>query len=412
MPDTFKQKTGFISSNIVLLGLVSFFTDISAEMVYPILPLYLSTVMGAGPAIIGIIEGIAESLASIIKLFSGIVADRYGHKKRLAIFGYASSTVNKIIILLSTTWTGVLAARIIDRFGKGIRTAPRDAMIAESADKTRLGKAYGLHKGLDLLGTATGILLSWLILSSDADTETAVSGGTNDSEFQKIFLYSLVPAFIGLVILLFVKDRKRASAGKTIAFNWKNLDRRLKLFLVFIFLFTLGNSSNAFILLRAYNAGFSPGQAILLYFIYNMTGSLLSFPAGMLSDKFGRKNLLCTGYLLYGIVYLGIGLVSNSAVFVVLFVIYGFYGAMTAGVERALIVDIVPSQHKAGALGLHAAIVGIGLLPASVIAGFLWQGLGPSAPFLFGGSLAFVTCAGVFIVLSVKSKTVLDGEKA
>jgi MFS family permease len=255
-----------------------------------------------------------------------------------------------------------------------------------------MGKAYGLHKGLDLLGTAIGIFLAWLILS------------LGDNEYKRIFLYSLIPAFIGLLFLIFVKDKKQERTGKTIAFNWKNLDRRLKLFLVFIFLFTLGNSSNAFILLRSYNAGFSAREAILLYFVYNMTGSLLSFPAGLLSDKAGRKNLLCTGYLLYGIVYLGIGLLSKTTAFVALFVIYGFYTAMTAGVERALIVDIAPPEHKAGALGLHAAIVGIGLLPASVIAGFLWSWLGPSAPFLFGGCLAFVTCVGVFVILGGRGR--------
>ncbi|MDR0503603.1 MAG: MFS transporter [Treponema sp.] len=382
-------------SNVILLGLVSLFTDISTEMVYPILPLYLTAFLGAGPAIIGIIEGIAESIASIIKLFSGIVSDRYGHKKRLAILGYASSTLNKIIILFSAAWTGVLAARIVDRFGKGIRTAPRDAMIAEAADKSRLGKAYGLHKGLDLLGTAIGILLAWLILAG-----FIFPGGEELGRYRMIFILSLVPAFIGLVILMFVKDNVQKSTGKTIAFNWKNLDRRLKLFLVFIFIFTLGNSSNAFILLRAYNAGFSPGGAILLYFVYNMTGSLLSYPAGTLSDKFGRKNILCTGYFLYGVVYTGIGLLSDNTAFISLFVIYGIYTALTAGVERALIVDIAPPEHKAGALGLHAAIVGIGLLPASIIAGLLWEWLGPSAPFLFGGSLAFVTCIAVFFILN------------
>jgi MFS family permease len=379
-------------SNVIFLGLVSFFTDISTQMVYPILPLYLSTVMGAGPAIIGIIEGIAESLASIVKLFSGIAADKYGNKKRLAILGYASSTINKVIILFATTWTGVLVARIIDRFGKGIRTAPRDAIIAESAEKSKMGKSYGLHKGMDLLGTAVGILLAWIILLNGGD------------QYKKIFLYSLIPAFAGLVFLFFIKDKKQESVGKKIVFNWKNLDSRLKLFMVFIFLFTLGNSSNAFILLRTYNAGFSPQNAILLYFLFNMTGSLLSFPAGILSDKFGRKNILCIGYLLYGIVYLGIGLLTSGGTFVVLFVIYGIYTALTTGVERALIVDIAPSEHKAGALGLHAAIVGIGLLPASVIAGFLWTGLGPASPFIFGGGLGFVTCIGVFVVLSGKRK--------
>jgi MFS family permease len=359
-------------------------------MIYPIMPLYLSAVMGAGPAIIGIIEGIAESLASIVKLFSGIASDKYGRKKHLAIFGYASSTVNKIILLIATTWTGVLAARVIDRFGKGIRTAPRDAMIAESAEKSQMGKAFGLHKSMDLLGTAIGILLAWIIFSYTKD------------HYRNIFMISLIPAFIGLFILMFVKDKKQISTGKKIAFKWKTLDRRLKLFLIFIFLFTLGNSSRAFILLRAYNAGFTPQGAILLYFLYNMTGALLAYPAGSLSDKFGRKNLLCTGYLLFGIVYFGIALMSSSAAFIVLFVIFGFYNAMTAGVERALIVDIVPEENKAGALGLHAAIVGIGLLPASVIAGFLWEGLGPSAPFLFGGSLAIITSIGVYIILSGK----------
>jgi MFS family permease len=395
-------------SNIILLGLVSLFTDISTEMVYPILPLYLSMVMGAGPAVIGIIEGIAESLASIVKLFSGIIADKYGNKKRLAFTGYASSLLNKIIILFSATWGGVLLARVVDRFGKGIRTAPRDALIAESANRDRLGKAYGLHKGLDLLGTAIGILLAWLIISGSIDTivmklNNYLSGSTISTEisrYRSIFIFSMIPALIGLIILVFVKDKKVERASKVVSFNWQNLDTRLKLFLVFIFVFTLGNSSNAFIILRAVDAGFSPVNVVLLYFVYNMTGSLLSYPAGILSDKFGRKNILCIGYFLYGLVYLGIALVSNSTVFIALFVIYGFYTAMTAGVERALIVDIVPPENKAGALGLHAAIVGIGLLPASVIAGFLWKWLGPSAPFLFGGILAFITSAAVFVILS------------
>ena len=235
-------------SNIVLLGLVSFFTDISTQMIYPILPLFLTSVMGAGPLIIGIIEGIAESLASVLKLFSGIFSDRFGHKKRLAFFGYAASAVNKIIILFAATWTGVLLARIIDRFGKGIRTAPRDAMIVEAADKARIGKAFGLHKGMDLLGTAIGILLAWFILSF----------AVNGDGYRTIFLFSLIPAFIGLVILMFVKDKKlEKRPAKKVSFNWKSLDKRLKLFLVFTFLFTLGNSSNAFILLRIYDVGFS-----------------------------------------------------------------------------------------------------------------------------------------------------------
>jgi len=391
IPNERTAKKAFIASNIVLLGLVSFFTDISTEMVYPILPLYLSSVMGATPTIIGIIEGIAESLASILKLFSGIAADKYGNKKRMAFLGYSSSLLNKIIILFSSTWAGVLLARIVDRFGKGIRTAPRDALIAEAANKSELGKAYGLHKGLDLLGTAVGILLAYIILS------------LNSNNYRKIFLYSLIPAILGIICILFVKDNKEKLSKKIIAFNWKSLDKRLKLFLIFIFVFTLGNSSNAFILLRAYKAGFTAQNAILLYFLYNIVASILAYPFGRLSDKFGRKNMLSIGYFLYGTVYLGIGLFSDKTVFIILFVVYGFYTALTTGIERALIVEIVPETQKASTLGLHAAIVGFGLLPASIIAGLLWDLIGQSMPFIFGGILAFVTSIGVFVIFSISS---------
>jgi MFS family permease len=379
-------------SNIVLLGLVSFFTDISTEMVYPILPLYLSSVLGATPTIIGIIEGIAESLASVIKLFSGLIADKYGNKKRLAFFGYSSSLINKLVIIFSASWTGVLAARVIDRFGKGIRTAPRDALIAESSGKSHLGRSYGLHKGLDLLGTAVGILLAFIILTK------------YESDYKRIFLYSIFPALIGLIFILFIKEKSQEIKRHALAFNWKTIDRRLKLFLIFIFIFTLGNSSNAFIILRAKAAGFTPQGAILLYFVFNIVGSLLSFPLGQLSDKTGRKNVLCLGYLLYGVVYLGIGLFANKELFILLFVIYGVYTALTTGVERALVVEIAGDAHKASALGLHSAIVGLGLLPASIIAGLLWDRMGQPAPFICGGLLAFFTCICVFLLFS-KSKS-------
>ncbi len=377
----------FVFSNIFILGLVSLFTDISTEMVYPILPLYLTSVIGVTPAIIGIIEGIAESLASIIKLFSGIIADRYGHKKRLAFAGYASSILNKVIILFAATWPGVLSARIVDRFGKGIRTAPRDALIAESAQNMQLGKAYGLHKGLDLLGTAIGIFLAYLMLLN------------NKNNYRNIFIYSLAPAVVGVLFILLVKDKKSEKINKKISFNWKILDKKLKQFLVCIFIFTLGNSSNAFILLRAYSAGFSAVNTILLYFVFNITGSILSYPVGKLSDKFGRRKILGTGYFLYGIAYLGFGLSSNKVVFVLLFIIYGVYTALTSGTERALIAEIAPAAQKASALGLHAGIVGLGLLPASITAGILWDNLGQSVPFVFGGILAFFMSICILVIL-------------
>lgn len=381
-------------SNIVILGFVSFFTDIGTEMVYPILPLYLTSVLGASPAVVGIIEGIAESLASILKFFSGIIADKFGNKKQLAFIGYFASFFNKFIILLSTTWFGVLLARIIDRFGKGIRTAPRDALVAESAENGKLGRAYGLHKAFDMLGASLGILLAFMFMTY-----------FGNSAYRKIFIFSMIPALIGPLCVLLVKDKKKKTTAKKLDFHWKTIDTRLKWFLALIFIFTLGNSSNAFILLRAASAGFSSTTAILLYFVYNLVASLLSYPIGKLSDKIGRKYTLCIGYLLYSIVYFGIGFSNNNAMFWSLFVLYGFYTALTAGGERALIAEIAPPHLKSSTLGLHSAIVGIGLLPASVIAGFLWDTIGQAAPFVFGGSLALLASGGIFFALNSKQRT-------
>lgn len=385
------KKRKFTLSNIVILGLVSFFTDIGTEMVYPILPLYLTSVLGASPAIVGIIEGIAESLASILKLFSGMIADKFGNKKQLAFIGYVASFFNKIIILFSATWFGVLFARIVDRFGKGVRTAPRDALVAESAEDGKFGRAYGLHKAFDMLGASIGILLAFIFMTS-----------FGDNAYRNIFIFSMIPALIGPLCVLLVKDTKKNQTPKKLDFHWKTLDSRLKWFLVLIFIFTLGNSSNAFILLRAADAGFSSTKAILLYFVYNLVASLLSYPIGKLSDRVGRKYTLCLGYFLYAVVYFGIGLSNNAAVFWGLFVVYGFYTALTAGGERALIAEMAPPNLKSSALGLHSAVVGIGLLPASVIAGFLWDTIGQAAPFIFGGSLALLASVGIFLVLNSK----------
>ena len=394
MTQTKKPKRKIIVSNIIILGFVSLFTDIGVEMVYPILPLYLATILGASAGVIGVIEGIAESLASILKLFSGMIADKYNNKKKLAFIGYFSSFFSKIILILFASLGGVLLSRGIERFGKGIRTAPRDALVAESAEKGKLGKAYGLHKTFDLVGVSIGILLAYFLLSAE-----------NLTGFRNIFLLSLIPAFIGLMFMFFVKDGGQKVVSKKFEFKWKSLDKKLKLFLIFIFIFTLGNSSNAFILLRAYSSGFSIQDALLLYFVFNIVASVLSYPIGKLSDKVGRKYTLPAGYLLYGLVYFGIGLLSSRPAFWLLFAMYGVYAALTVGGERALLADIAPPHLKSSVIGLHSAIVGIGLLPASIIAGILWDSISPAAPFVFGGILAVFASVSIFIVLNSKQKS-------
>jgi len=375
--------------NIILLGVTSLLTDISSEMVYPVLPIYLVSTLGASPAILGLIEGIAESLASLLKVFSGYFSDKIKKRKPFAILGYAASGVGKFILFISSGWGMVLASRVIDRFGKGVRTAPRDALIAESSTAGKRGGAFGLHRAMDTAGAAIGVLWVYFLI-------TRFHG-----DFKHIFLFSLIPAFLGVLFLFAVKEKKAAAVvpREKLQFNWRSLDKRLKLFFIFTFIFTLGNSSNQFLLLRAKNLGNPLPTVILLYLFYNLIYAWAVYPATRLSDKIGRKKLLVLGYLFYGLVYLGFALNNSPANFWFLFGLYGLYIAFTEGVEKALVADIAPQDLRATAIGLHATLVGIGLLPASLFAGLLWKYLGASAPFYFGGFMGIGASIGFWFVL-------------
>ncbi|MCL6558803.1 MAG: MFS transporter [Firmicutes bacterium] len=367
--------------NIVILGLVSLLTDVSSEMVYPLLPLFL-TGLGATPSIIGIIEGIAESLASLLKVYSGYIADKYRKRKRLTIIGYGTSVLNKVLLAAASSWAWVLCARVIDRFGKGIRTAPRDVLIAEAAKENEKGRAFGLHRAMDTLGAVIGVAIAFFLLQN------------YKGDYVSIFLISIVPAALGVLLLFFVKEKDSGmKAAKSISLKWSLLDGRLKAYLIMAFLFTLGNSSNQFLLLRASNAkgglGFDSQTVILLYLLYNVVYAVLSYPAGRLSDKIGRKYLLISGYFLYGAVYLGFALITRKEYVWLLFAAYGLYIAAAEGVEKAFIADVAPEELKGTMLGLHATLVGIGLLPASFIAGVLWDVFNASAPFYFGAFMGF-----------------------
>lgn len=370
--------------NIILLGLISCFADISSEMVYPLIPLYLTAAFGATPVLVGLIEGIAESIASLLKVFSGYISDRFQHKKAIAFSGYATGLLYKIALIFATSWNGILSARVIDRFGKGIRTAPRDVMVSESADQNNMGKSFGIHKMLDMAGSAIGILLSFILLKKI---------GSNPESYKIIFAISIIPIVIALLLFFFVHEKKEKREPVQREYFWKNisqLDHRLKLYLIITFLFTLGNSSNSFLLLRAYDIGFDSSTTILLYFVYNLTASLFAIPCGKLSDQIGRKHLLVGGYLTFSLVYFGFAFCTSKPLMILIFVIYGIYTAMTAGAERAFIAEIAPANLKGTMLGLHSTLVGIALLPASVIAGFLWDKIGVFAPFMFGGILSLI----------------------
>jgi MFS family permease len=375
--------------NIIILGLASLLTDISSEMVYPILPMYLVTQLGAGPAILGLIEGIAESTASLLKVFSGYFSDKVKLRKPFAIFGYAASTAGKFVLYISTSWGYVLTGRIIDRFGKGVRTAPRDALIAESSLAGQRGSAFGLHRAMDTAGAAIGVLCAYFLI-------TRYQGG-----LKNVFLFSLIPALLGVLFLFWVKEKKALprEAAKKIEFKWRTLDKRLKLFLIFTFIFTLGNSSNQFLLLRAQNLGNPLPIVILLYLVYNLSYCLVAYPASRLSDKIGRKKVLVLGYLFYALVYLGFAINTSAYNLWFLFGVYGLYIGFTEGVEKALVSDIAPAELRATAIGLHATLIGIGLFPASLLAGLLWKFIGPQAAFYFGSFMGLVASLGFWWVL-------------
>lgn len=374
--------------NIILLGITSLLTDISTEMVYPLLPIFLTTKLGATPLIVGTIEGIAESLASLLKVFSGYFSDRAKRRKPFAIAGYGASTLGKILLYTAFSWPVVLAGRVVDRFGKGIRTAPRDALIAESSSEETRGRAFGLHRTMDTLGATIGVLLAYYFISRE------------HVDFRQIFLYSLIPAVMGVMALFLVREKGVAKINKERpSLNWNALDRRLKSFLILMFIFTLGNSSNQFLLLRAKDVGFDAKTILLLYLTYNLVYNAASYPAGAISDRIGRKALIVAGYVVYGLVYLGFALASTPASIWALFAAYGLYMAFTEGVEKAFISDIAPENVRGTMIGLHATLVGIGLLPASLIAGALWNAFGAPAPFYFGGFMGILAAVGIALLI-------------
>lgn len=379
-----KQKKK-LSKNIYILGFVSFFTDISSEMIYPIIPSFLKALLkqSAGK-FLGIIEGIAEATASLGKVYFGYISDKLKKRKLFAILGYGFSAFSKILLLFSSLWTHVLGARFSDRVGKSIRTAPRDAIISESVAKKKRGLGFGIQRAMDFAGAFLGTLISIYIIHLVGQAENSIE------IYRKIFLYALIPAFIGVIILFFVKEPKslkKDKINKPPSLSFKKIDKKLKTFIVATFIFALGNSSNQFLILRSRDIGFTFLMSLVLYLIYNLTSTLFLPVFGKLSDKVGRKKVMLFGYFLYSVVYLGFGIFKIKIMFFILWILYGFYSALTEGVEKAYVSDLSSTSNRGTALGIFATTVGIGLLPASIIAGFLYT-LNPSYPFILGSILS------------------------
>lgn len=392
-----ENKLG-IPRNVVILGLVSFFNDVASEMIYPLVPIFLTSVLGAPVSIVGLIEGIAESIASILKVVFGWLSDKLRKRKPFIVTGYSLSTVSKIIFGLAYSWPFVLLARFIDRFGKGTRTSARDALIAESSEASVRGKTFGFHRALDTLGAVVGPLLALVAIKA------------LDNNIRLIFFLSFIPAFIGVLLLLFfVKEKGRKQKNSSdFQFHWRDIDPSFKVFLLISFIFALGNSSNAFLILRAQNLGLSVTMVILVYVHYNFVYAIFSIPAGIISDKIGPKKLLLAGFLLFALIYLFFGLITKSLFLWLLFPFYGIYMALTEGVSKAYISNLVPQEKIGTAFGIYQTTIGLCAFFASWIAGMLWSYVGISSPFIFGSMMA-ILAALLFIVLGKKIELV--GEK-
>ena len=372
----------------------SFLTDISSEMIVYLIPLFLANILGVRTAVIGLIDGVAETTASLLKIYSGALSDKLGKRKGLAVLGYGLSTIAKPFLYFANTWGWVLGVRFADRTGKGIRTAPRDALVAASTDEKSRGLAFGLHRAGDTAGAFLGIGIAALIIWLTQANDSLLSVAT----FRMAVLVSIIPAALAVIVLALGAKEVSATGQKSGAMrlSLKGMDARFKSFLLVVVLFTLGNSSDSFIVLRAQERGLSVLQTMFMLMTFTAIYTILSGPLGALSDKVGRRRLIIGGWLAYGLVYLGFAFSQAGWHIWALFGLYGVYYAATEGTAKALVADLVPDAQRGTAYGLFNAAIGLTALPASVIAGLLWQGLGTwngfgaSAPFFFGAIMALL----------------------
>lgn len=381
--------------NVFFLGLVSLFMDVSSEMIHPLIPLFLSETLHTSKIFIGIIEGIAESTASILKVFSGWFSDKIGRRKPIIFWGYGISVFSRPILATASSWIHVLIYRFTDRIGKGVRTAPRDAIIADSADKSILAKSFGFHRSMDTIGAVVGPSMAFFLLS------------IFHNRVQSVFWFSLIPGLFALIsILLFVKDVRPECKMEKVKINLRSIDRRFRIFLLISALFTLGKTTEAFLVLRANEIGISISTIPLLYLTFNIVSATLSTPAGVLADRIGKKKTIMMSYLFLSILFIGFATAITPSHIWSLFIGYGIFVAMNEGIQRAFVATLVRPEIKATGYGIYHTTVGLAALPSGIISGMLWQNIGSYALFYFGTvtSLVSFVLFAIFLYKPDKAK--------
>jgi MFS family permease len=385
--------------NVFFLGVVSLLTDVSSEMIFTLVPLFLVNVLGSATTIVGVVGGISESADAILRIWSGWLSDRIGKRKLLAVFGYGISTLAKPFMYPAANWGSVLAVRLGDRIGKGVRSSSRDALIADSVTASERGRGFGLHRAMDTAGAVIGLILAAVIVY-------LVQGGGNDltrESYQWLVIIGIIPAVVAVLILIFfVHERHRRhqkGAGNQPSSSTVSLGIRFKIYLAILAIFTLGNSSDFFVVLRAQNIEAPLVQVVMMLVLHNAAYALVSLPMGSLSDRIGRKRVIIIGWSIYALVYLGFALATSVWQIWLLFAAYGLYYGTVEGVTRAFVADLIPAAKRGTAYGLYHGVVGLALLPASIIAGWLWDTVSPAAPFYLGAGLAFVAMLALLTLI-------------
>jgi MFS family permease len=376
-----KKILGF-PKNVFVLGMVSLFMDVSSEMIYPLVPLYLNNVLHASKTSIGVIEGIAESTASLLKVFSGWLSDRLGKRKTIIFWGYGISVFSRSILATATSWMHVLVYRFTDRTGKGVRTAPRDAMIADSTPREVMGKSFGFHRAMDTVGAVIGPSLAFVLM------------GVFHDKIQTVFWVSIIPGLFALTtIAFFVTDVKVRGGAERPRISTRGFDASFRVFLLVVAVFTLGKTSDAFLVLRAQNLGIRAGVIPLLYLTFNVVSAAFSTPAGIIADRVGKRKVILASYLLFALIFIGFGMATSPIHAWLLFGTYGFFVAINEGVQRAYVATIIRPEIKATSYGVYHTVTGLAALPSSIIGGALWQHVGPQALFYYGAAMSLMSSA-------------------
>ena len=398
MNSTIKQYLTGLSRNTFLLAFASLFADISTEMLYPVLPVFLTQTLQANGSIVGLVDGFAQAIQNIVQGFSGALSDKLQKRKPVALVGYFLAAIAKPLMGLSQSWQGVFAARSLDRFGAGTRSPPRDALVAASADEANRGKAFGLEGFGDNAGAFLGPLLAVFLLYS------------LHLDMRNIFYWAIIPGLLAFCMVLLVEERPVAATAKAkIDVNIRQFPAEYWRYLLATALFGIGNSSNAFLILRTQDIDGSLKTTILIYAAFNLVAALISYPAGSLSDKWGRKHVLLASLLIFTAAYLGFALTQNIAVIAALFVVYGLYQGIFRAVGKALAADLVPAHLRASGIGWYSTTVGLLQLVASIVAGLLWDRVGHPSVFLFGAAFGVVGWLGLLVLIPKRQeKGVID----